>query len=214
MLIIVIVLGVLFCSMCFVATCADPDGNIMKASPTNGFYVLAGTVGGEWLAITCEIAQALALGIFTGLAAQTSISRILYVMAKSGAMPKRLGEMNHKRNVPVVATVFVTIVSLVILIPLLFIGQARAAEFSNFGALSSYCLLNFVVIYYCFFKQKQHKVIRHLIFPLLGVIFTLIFLFTLDTIPKIVGVAWLAIGIVIYLIMRKRHHEIDFDASS
>ncbi len=216
MIIIVVFLAVLFCATCFVATCADPNGEIMKAHPTNGFYVLAAVAGGEWLAIACEIAQALALGIFTGLAAQTSIARILYVMAKSGAMPKRLGEMNKKNNTPVVATVSVSIVSLVMLVPLLFIGQANAAEFSNFGALASYCLLNFVVVYFCFFKKKEHKIVRHLILPVLGVVFTLAILFTLDTIPKIVGVAWLVLGIVVYLLATKKfHHVIDLsDAPS
>lgn len=208
MLIIVLILGALFFIMCFVSTCADPNGDIMRANPTNGFYVLAGTVGGEWLMITCEIANVLALGIFTGLAAQTSIARILYVMGLSGAMPKRLGKLNPKTKSPQVATLFVTIVSLVLLVPLLFLGQNIAAEFSNFGALSSYCLLNICVIWYCWIKCKEHKVGRHLICPVLGMIFTGIILCTLEIIPIVVGFSWLAIGVVIYLVATKKYHHV------
>ncbi len=216
MVMIVIVLAVLFCSMSFVATCADPSGQIFKDHPTEGFYILAGVVGGvgggngEWLMLTCEIANVLALGIFTGLAAQTSIARILYVMGTAGAMPKRLGEMNQKNSTPVVATIFVGIVNLVVLFPMILVGQNVSAEMSNFGALSSYFLLNFVVLWYVWGKRKEHKVFRHLIFPVLGCIFTAIFIFTLDLIPQIVGVVWLVAGIIIYLVVtRKFHHEID-----
>ncbi len=216
MVMIVIVLAVLFCSMSFVATCADPTGEVFKDHPTEGFYILAGMVGGvgggsgEWLMLTCEIANVLALGIFTGLAAQTSIARILYVMGTAGAMPKKLGEMNKKNATPVVATIFVGIVNLVVLFPMIAVGQNVSAEMSNFGALSSYFLLNFVVLWFCWGKRKEHKFFRHLLFPLLGCVFTGIFIFTLDLIPQIVGVVWLVLGIVIYLVVtRKFHHEID-----
>lgn len=210
MVMIVIVLAALFCSMSFIATCADPTGAIFKAHPTEGFYILAGTVGGEWLALTCEIANVLALGIFTGLAAQTSIARILYVMGKAGAMPRRLGEMNQKNATPVVATIFVGIVNLVVLFPMILVGQNVSAEMSNFGALSSYFLLNFVVLWYCWGKRKEHKFLRHLLCPLVGCIFTAIFILTLDRIPQIVGVVWLVLGIVIYLVVtRVLHHNID-----
>ncbi len=210
MLIIVLVLGALFFTMCFVATCADPSGNIMKSNPTNGFYVLAGVVGGEWFMITCEIANVLALGVFTGLAAQTSIARILYVMGQAGAMPKKFGRMNNRTNTPTVATLFVSLVSLVLLVPLIFVGQDIAAKFSNFGALSSYCLLNICVIWYCFIKRKEHKPFRHLIFPVLGAVITGIILVSLGWLPITVGVVWAVIGIVVYLYAtRVRHHTID-----
>ncbi len=216
MVIIVIILAALFCTLSFVVSCADPTGTMYKDHPTEGFYVVAGIVGGinggsgEWLALTCEIANVLALGIFTGLAAQTSIARILYVMGTAGAMPKKLGEMNKKNATPVVATIFVGIVNLVVLFPMLAVGQNISAEMSNFGALASYFLLNFVVLWYCWGKRKEHKFFRHLLFPVLGCIFTGIFIFTLADIPKIVGVVWLVIGIVIYLVVtRKFHHVID-----
>ncbi len=207
---ILLVLGLLYCTMCFAATCADPTGSIARKYPTDGFYVLAGAVGGEWLMLTCEIANVLALGIFTGLAAQTSVSRILYIMGQTGAMPKRLGVMNNKRHTPVTAVLVVAILSLILLIPLIFVGQDTAAEFSNFGALSSYFLLNVCVLVYCWWRQKTKKVGRHLICPLIGCIFAGIFILTLDPIPHIVGVCWIIIGIVIYLIVTKKfHHVID-----
>jgi amino acid transporter len=197
--------------MCYIATCVDPTGSLMKADPDNGFYVLAALVGGQWFGVVCVVAIALALGIFTGLAAQTSISRILYVMGQSGALPSWLGQLDEKNRQPVHATLFVSAVSLVMLVPLLFMSMDTVVKVSNFGALSTYCILNVCVLAICWFgAKKKTKPMRHLVFPVLGAVITFAILCSLGIVPIVVGVIWAALGIGYYLFRtRVQHKTID-----
>ncbi len=208
MLIMVIVLVIIFALTCYIATCIDPSGAICRSNETNGFYLIAELVGGTWFGVVCAVAVALAQGLFTGLVGMVSVSRILYVMGKSGSLPSALSKINEKRQVPIVATTFVAILSLVLLPFFLTIGMEDLAKVVNFGALSTYILLNICVIVWFWIKKKDHSnPWRMLIFPLLGTIITLAVFLSLDTTAKIIGVAWIAVGIIYYLIMTKVLHR-------
>ena len=208
MMIMVIILMLLFVVTCFIATCIDPSGQICRADENNGFYHIAELVGGKWFGVTCAVAVALAQGVFTGLVATVSVSRILYVMGKSGSLPKPLAKMNEKRQVPQVATTFVSLLSLALLVPFLFIGMEGLGKVVNFGALSTYFLLNLCVIVWFWFRQKDHgNPVRFLICPILGMIVIGALLVSLDIPAKIIGVAWICVGIVYYLVMTRVMHR-------
>ena len=64
-------------------------------------------MGGRWLYIVCAVATALAWGIFTALAAQTAVSRILFAMGRAGGLPKPLAKIHPKYHTPYVASLFV-----------------------------------------------------------------------------------------------------------
>ena len=136
MLIAVLLLGAMFMSMCFVATCVDPTGQVFANNGDDGFYLVAQLVGGKWFGVLCAVAVAVALGVFTALAGQTSASRILYAMGNSGSLPKALAKVDDKTRVPVVATLFVSGLSAVMLFFLLQLGMDDIAKVTNFGALA------------------------------------------------------------------------------
>ena len=212
MLLIVIILACMFVGMCLVATWVDPTGSIMAGHENTGFYLLAGAVGGPWFGVVCAVANAIALGAFTGLTATTSISRVLYVMSRSGALPKELGIMDKKTGVPQVATLFVCGLSLVMLLFLIPLGMTQVAKLSNFGALSTYCLLNLCVIWYAFIRKKTKlPVLRSLVFPVLGALVTGAIFFSIDFDIALIGWGWVLFGVIYYLIKtRIFKHEIDF----
>ncbi|WP_251158356.1 APC family permease [Caniella muris] len=212
MLIIVVILACMFVGMCYVATCVDPTGSIMAGHADTGFYLLAGTVGGPWFGVVCAVANAIALGAFTGLTATTSISRVLYVMSRSGALPKELGIMDKKTGVPQVATLFVCALSLVMLLFLIPLGMTQVAKLSNFGALSTYCLLNICVIWYAFGrKQVKLPFWRSAVLPVLGALVTGAILFSIDPQILFMGWGWVLLGVIYYLVQtRVFKHEIDF----
>ena len=56
-------------------------------------------------------------------------------MGKSGSLPSPLAKMDKKRGVPLVATLFVSALSLVLLPFFLNIGMDGLAKVVNFGAL-------------------------------------------------------------------------------
>lgn len=213
MMIMVIILALIFMSTCFIATCVDPTGAICRANETNGFYQIAELVGGKWFGELCAISVALAQGVFTGLVAMVSVSRILYVMGKSGSLPSPLAKMDEKRGVPIVATCFVAALSLVLLPFLLVIGMEGLAKVVNFGALASYCLLNVCVVAWYWVRKKDRKnPMGYLVFPILGLVITFAVLVSLDTTSHIIGVVWIVVGIVYYLVMtRVLHREITME---
>ncbi len=208
MMIAVLLLGAMFMAMCFVATCADPTGNVFTNNADNGFYLVAQLVGGKWFGVLCAVAIAIALGVFTALAGQTSASRILYAMGNSGSLPKALAKVDNKTHVPVVATLFVSGLSAVMLFFLLQLSMDDVAKVTNFGALASYCLLNICVIWYYWIKQKDHSnPLRLLICPAIGAVITLVIFLSLDSVAHIVGCVWVAIGIAYYLVVTKVLHK-------
>lgn len=208
MLIMVVILVIIFALTCYIATCIDPSGAICRGNEDNGFYLIAELVGGTWFGVVCAVAVALAQGLFTGLVGVVSVSRILYVMGKSGSLPFALSKINEKRQVPIVATTFVALLSLVLLPFFLTIGMEGLAKVVNFGALSTYILLNLCVIVWFWIRKKDHSnPLRMLIFPILGALIPLAVFLSLDTTAKIIGCAWIIVGIIYYLIMTKGLHR-------
>lgn len=205
MLIIVIALICMFFGMCYIATCVDPTGSLFDQNATNinnGFYIVAQEVGGTWLGVLCVVANALALGLFTGIAGVTSVSHIMYAMGKAGQLPERFGTMGKGKRAtqPMFAILFECGLTLVLIFALIPVGMDTAAKFSNYGALSTYCVLNLCVLWYCWFKQKEHKKVgRYLIMPLLGAIFTGVIFCSLGQLPLIVGTVWAIIGMFYFM---------------
>ena len=109
--------------------------------------------------------------------------------------------MDEKTGVPVVATLFVSGLSLAILPALLCLGMDEVAKVSNFGALSTYLILNCTVIWYYWVRQKDHSnPWRLLVCPLLGMAVTLAVLASLSMVAHLVGIAWIVIGVAYYLV--------------
>ncbi|MCI8451548.1 MAG: APC family permease [Eggerthellaceae bacterium] len=201
MMIMILLLGAMFVLTCFVATCVDPTGAVFAGNEDNGFYLVAQMVAGPWLGILCAVAVALAQGVFTGMVFEVSIVRVLYVMGRGGSLPRVLGRMDEKTGVPVVATLFVSGLSLAILPALLCLGMDEVAKVSNFGALSTYLILNCTVIWYYWVRQKDHSnPWRLLVCPLLGMAVTLAVLASLSMVAHLVGIAWIVIGVAYYLV--------------
>lgn len=212
MLIMVIILAVVFCLTCYIATCVDPSGQICKNNENNGFYDIASLVGGDWFGILCAITVALSQGVFTGMVGQVSVSRILCVMGQSGSLPRALSRVN-KKGVPIVATLFVSALSGVMLPFFLQIGMEEMAKIVNFGALSTYFLLNVCVVAFYWVTKKDHtNPLRYLVLPIIGAIITAAIFASLDPTAHLVGAVWIVVGIVYYLVATKAmHREISME---
>lgn len=209
MIFIVLILGFLYMSMSFLTMCMDPNGKLMLANPNNGFYTVAG-LAGKWLGVTCAVANALALGLFTSLSGMTAISRLMYTMAQGGGLPKPLASLNKKTNVPTGATIFTAIVTLVCIFVVMWVGMDTGAKFSNFGALSTYFMLNVVVIWGLGIKQKGFKgksFWRTILCPLIGAVVTFYIFISLGGLVWIVGASWTVLGIIWYLVYIKAQHR-------
>ena len=72
----------------------------------------------------------------------------------------------------------------------------------TFGALSSYVFLHADVIAQCVFKEGSRKWMRHLVVPILGALTLLIALAKTEEMTRIVGLSWLAAGVIGAIIAR------------
>lgn len=209
MLIMSLVLCVLYVAQCFIATCIDPSGSNFANNTDNAFYVVARMITGPWLAVVCAVGVALAQGVFTAIAQQTSIAFVMYTMAQEGSLPKFMGKMSKRTNSPINAIIF--IIALSVVLTLVFqlsgIDMNTVAKISNFGALATYGLLNLCVIIYCWFKLKERSgaknVFMQLIFPALGTVICFAIMFSVKEVALTVGAVWIVIGIIYYLVLTK-----------
>jgi len=193
-----VIVGVFFILITYIAACLYPDYNSFKDINT-AFYDIAKVAGGNWLMITCELATAFSWGIANSLAAQAAVARVLFSMARDKNMPSVLAKVHPKYKTPYVSTLFIGVVSAIMVAA--FSSQIAAlASLVNFGALASFLVLHITVVYYFIIKKKSKNIIKHLLFPIIGFIVILYVALNLDVNSKTLGLIWLCIGIVYYII--------------
>ncbi|MFR5091036.1 MAG: amino acid permease [Adlercreutzia equolifaciens] len=208
MMVMAIVLCVLYALQCFIATCIDPSGAAFAGNTDNAFYAVAKMAAGPWLMIVCAVGVALAQGVFTAIAQQNSIAFVMFTMANGGCLPKFMAKMNKRTNSPLSAVIFIIALSVVLTLLFHFSGidMNTVVKISNFGALSTYVMLNVSVIVFCWFQLKQRSgakaVFMHLVFPALGALVCFAILMSVGTVALVTGVVFILIGIAYYLVQR------------
>ena len=196
------IVGALFVLQTYIAGCISPDGAVFAHDQGNAFYLVAQVVGGRWLYVVCALATALAWGIFTALAAQTAVSRILFAMGRDGGLPHALARIHPKYHTPYVATLFVGGLTLVLVLTFGQLGTDTISLFVNFGALTAFLLLHVTVIWYFFVKKRDGRWVAHLLVPLAGLAVIGYTWWGLDVPAKVLGVVWMAAGTAYYLVLR------------
>ncbi|MBN9159053.1 APC family permease [Microbacterium sp.] len=159
--------------------------------------------GGDVLMVTFVIVNTAGI-VLCGTAAQMSVSRVLFAMGRDGILPPVLARLHRRFRTPYVAALVVSVVALVAL----FITLDQAVYMINFGALIAFAMVNLSTIKVLFFDMKLRRgwgLVRHLILPIVGFV-SIAWLWTsLAPFTYALGCVWLAIGVVIYLVRRKRH---------
>jgi hypothetical protein len=69
----------------------------------------------------------------------------------------------------------------------------------NFGALTGFILLHFSVIHHFLIRQRSGAWLRHLVFPLTGLLIILYVLYEMNRAAKVLGACWIGIGAVYYV---------------
>ena len=168
-------------------------------------------VGGEGFYKIMLVVNIVAVGIANIMNAQIASSRLLYSMGRDGVIPRIFGKVHPKYQTPWVASIFLGVVTLCLALPLMD-RMSSLAEFVNFGALSSFIMLNFAVFLFFFVKEKRCRsakdVLMYLVCPWIGIAI-LVYVFTgFATMTYIVGIAWLVIGLVIGAVKSKGYKEV------
>jgi amino acid transporter len=193
-----LLVGVLFMLQTWIAT--DLSVGMRFGSPETAFYEIAERAGGAWLRLVTILAVVIASAIANAMAAQAAVSRILFAMARDGKLPAILAKVHPRYKTPYVSTLAVACVSL--LVGLLFANRVDDLTLIvNFGALTGFVLLHLSVINHYLIRGRSGDWLRHLIFPVIGMLIIVYVLYEMDRAAKVLGLAWIAIGIVYYVVL-------------
>ncbi|TAN02123.1 MAG: APC family permease [Rhodanobacteraceae bacterium] len=196
-----LVLGALFVLQTWLAALAHPD--YANLDDNLGFFQIAREVGGSALFVLFIVVKALATGVASALASQSAISRILFAMGRDGALPFGgfLAKVDARFKTPANAILFVAAISLVLSLTVPIVVLLHLV---NFGALTSFLLLNLSVpVYFWLRRGERTRPLRHIVMPLCGFAIVAFIFIGFDRTTFLFGAAWLAVGLAIGLLRRQ-----------
>ena len=205
-LISLVAIGLLFVFETYVAALILPDWQ--HTNINTGFFDAAALAAGEGFKVALLVVNILAVGIANTMAAQTVTARMLFSMSRDKLIPKVFSKIHPKYKTPYIGTIIIGIFSFIV--PLI-LSVNQLVRLVNFGALSSFIMLNFAVFLLFFIKDKKRgfsSVIKYLICPWCGIAI-LVFVFTgFEKLTFIIGITWLIIGLVIGYIKSNGYKEV------
>ena len=193
-----LLVGSLFILQTWIAT--DLAQGMNFSSPATAFYEISERAGGVWLRVVTVGAVVVSSGIANAMAAQAAVSRVLFAMARDGKLPSVLAKIHPRYKTPYVSTLLVALVSLIVG----WLFSERLDDLSrivNFGALCGFLLLHISVVNHYLLRERSGDWVRHLLFPVAGFLVIAYVLYEMDTVAKILGACWLALGALYYVVL-------------
>ena len=166
-------------------------------------YGIAATIGGPSLQFLVSIPAAGIATIAGCVAAQAATSRLLFGMARDGRLPRSLAQVHPRRKTPERAILLIAAVNIVVGVALGY-RLELLTSMVNFGALTGFLLLHVAVIAHFLRDRAPGGWLRHFIVPAIGFAIVGYVLLNMSTAAKLVGGAWLAIGIAVLLGLKVR----------
>jgi amino acid transporter len=191
--------GVIFILQAYVAQLVHPETGGF-ASQDTALFEIAETAGGAAMAGFYTFAVVLST-LTAGIAGQSSAARVMFGMGRDEALPKKFFTYLHPRfKTPILNILLMAVIGVV---GSLTLDLTLVAEMMNFGGLFGFMCVNLAVIVHCFFKTKQGKIFRHLIFPLAGFLICGYLWINLSKNAFIIGFSWLALGVIVMAVTTK-----------
>jgi amino acid transporter len=196
--------AILFVAQCYLAALfVLGRSELPPGQPTyTAFYAIAGIVGGAGMRLASSVLGVVLSGAAGALAAQAATARLLYAMARDGRLPRGLAHVDSRHRVPNRALLLVAAIT--IAIGFLFLDRLELlVSIVSFGALAGFVMLHASVVVHFAIRQRSRAWIRHLLVPLLGAGVLLYVMANMDRLAKLVGLFWLALGLVLMLLTRR-----------
>lgn len=200
-LLTVLVGGVMFVFVSWVGYMAWPDHTTFENLDTapNELFGLVGGAGLQAFFLAAYIVGCVA----SALSSQASTSRVLYSMGRDRLLPQGVfGKLNTRFQTPVNAILVIAVVSLLALV----LPLDTVISVVSFGALAAFSMVNLAVIKFFLIDAKLRgakAIFLYGVLPLIGFALTVWLWFSLSAEALIVGLVWVAIG-VIYLAVISR----------
>ena len=200
-------IGILSAIEVYVAQLAWPYRIPFASAIVDTAYVhVAMRIGGRFLFHLLN-ATLLIANMGSGMAAQFGAARLLYGMGRSNALPRNVfGSLSPRTAIP---RNNVLLVGLCTLVGAFLLTYEKGAEILNFGAFIAFMGVNLAALIHYKYRT-QEKVRLPALAPLLGLLVCAFIWLNLGHNAQILGSVWLAIGLVLYwLRRRKQGSEID-----
>lgn len=192
--------GVIFIGLSYLAQLVFPSNDFTDVD--SAALDVMRTAGGEFLAVFFTAAY-VAGAAGSALTSQASVSRIIYAMGRDGVLPTGVfGRLSERFKTPVVAILCVSAVSLLAI----WIDLGLLAGMISFGALVAFSVVNLSVIKHYYVDRRERAgvaVLRNLVLPLIGFALTVWLWTSLSVETFIVGLSWLAVGVVLLAIVTR-----------
>ena len=192
--------GVIFIGLSYLAQLVFPSNDFTDVD--SAALDVMQQAGGEFLAVFFTAAY-VAGAAGSALTSQASVSRIIYAMGRDGVLPTGVfGRLSERFKTPVVAILCVSVVSLLAI----WIDLGLLAGMISFGALVAFSVVNLSVIKHYYVDRRERAgiaVLRNLVLPLIGFALTVWLWTSLSVQTFIVGLSWLAIGVVLLAIVTR-----------
>jgi amino acid transporter len=164
-------------------------------------------IGGAWMVAVITLVLLVA-GLACALTGQAGASRLLFGMARDGAISKRIfGYLDPKHSTPVRSIYAMGVITA---LGTVLIRFELAVELLNFGALVGFILVNLSVIRHYYSRQRLRsgwQFISNLILPSLGAFVCLYLWLSLSNAAKLVGFCWLGAGTIYLAVLTRGFRE-------
>ncbi len=196
-----IVVCVLQAAICFVtvyvAALAWPDFSTFPSRET-AILDIGRLIGGDIMVGILTFVLLIA-GLASALTGQAGASRLLFGMARDGAVSQRVfGYVDPRFDTP---TRSIWVMAAISLFGAILVHFQLAVELVNFGAFIGFILVNLSVIRHHFLRLGERRglaVVTNLIFPAIGALICIYIWMSLTSNAKAAGFGWLGLG-AIYL---------------
>lgn len=193
-MLIALIGGAIFLVIAYTTQLVHPGGEFADSS--SAALEIAKQIGGNLFGAVFLAGLVLAQ-FASGIAAQASASRLLFAMGRDGTLPRSVfGTLSAKFRTPAANLVMVGAVGLLAM----FLDVATSTSFINFGAFVAFTLVNVSVIVYYFRHRaagEPRNPLLYVVAPAIGAVITSYLLLQLDTRAIVLGLCWLAVGIVV-----------------
>lgn len=192
-MLIAVIGGAIFIGAAYFTQAAFPGGAV--ANVDSAAFDIAKAIGGD-VFVMLFLAGLIVAQFASGLSAQASVGRLLLAMGRDDVLPKAAFGYVH----PILRTpVFNIVLAGAVALAALKMDVTTSTSFINFGAFVAFIFVNLSVIRQLWLGAPQRSfgtAIKALVIPALGAVANLWLLVSLDEHAKILGLIWLAVGIV------------------
>jgi amino acid transporter len=194
--------GALFVVQSYLAALLEPMSSArLAADPArqgSAFYDTVESSVGGWLHTLVAVSKAIGAA-FAALAGQAAAGRLLFAMARDRRLPRVLSQTDA--GVPRVALLLAAVITLVAAVwaARRDDGMDHLVSVVNVGALTAFFLLHASVIAWYAVRRMEGAPnwLCHVVVPVLGAAVILAVLWEATAAAKLVGLGWLAVGLVV-----------------